>query len=163
MDRYAFMADLVTVAADCVGNTSDRGCPYEVFVSNGEPPADCSHIAAYWTGGSLLPGSDKCNIQMQENFSVSLMRCCLANIGEEFDAGLEDDDARCFVTDFGVLLECLVCNVHEALKPYVRSCQDVVVRAGNPDRSAAGGCMGGTVDISFTRIQPCCPPASSMP
>lgn len=163
MDRYAFMADLLTIAADCVGNASTKGCEYEVFVSNGEPPADYSHIAAYWTGSTVLPGSDKCLIQMRESFSVSLMLCCLSNIGEEFDAGLEDADARCFVNDFGALLECLVCNVGVALKPYVRSCQNIMVEIGNPDRSAAGGCMGGTVDISFTRLQPCCPPASSMP
>lgn len=155
MDRYAFMADLVTVAADCVGNTTARGCPYEVFVSNGEPPADCSHIAAYWTGSSVLPGSEKCIIQVRENFSVSLMLCCLS-MEETFDASVEDAEAKCFVTDFGELFECLICNVQEALKPYVRSCQDVVVKIGNPDRSAAGGCMGGTIDVSFVRFQPCC-------
>lgn len=162
MDRYAFMADLVTTAADCVQNP-ERGCEYDIFVSNGEPPADCSHLAVYWTGATTIPGSEKCLIQMRETFSVSLMLCCLKNIEAEFDPAAEDDDARCFVTDFGNLLECLVCETNRVLANYVRTCQDVVVKVGNPDRSAAGGCMGGTIDISFTRFQPCCPPASSMP
>lgn len=156
MDRYAFMADLVTVAADCVGNTAALGCPYDIFVSNGEPPADCSHIAAYWTGSSVIPGSKKCSAQVRETFSISLMRCCLS-MDVDFDAGTEDAEAKCFVTDFGSLFECLVCHTEDALKAYVRTAQDVLVKVGNPDRSAAGGCMGGTVDISFTRFQPCCP------
>lgn len=163
MDRYGFMADLVTVAADCVNNTAVRGCPYEVFVSNGEPPSDCSHIAAYWSGSSILAGSDKCLIQTRESFRVSFMQCCLTNINPEFDPMLEDDDARCFVTDFGALFECLICETPRVLKNYIRNCQDVVVRVGDPDRMAAGGCMGGTIEISFTRMQPCCAPASSMP
>lgn len=158
MDRYAFMADLVTVAADCVQNTSVRGCQYEVFVSNGEPPADCSHIAAFWTGGTIVPGSDKCLVKVRENFRVSLNRCCLkADMEAEFDPAVEDDDAKCFVTDFGALFECLVCNVQTALKPYIRSCQDVMVKVAQPDNSPQGGCMGGMVDISFVRLQPCCP------
>ena len=116
MDRYAFMADLVTLAADCVGNAAG-GCPYDVFVSPGEPPADCSHIAAYWTGSTVMAGSDKCLIKVREQFSVSLNRCCLRNIGEEFSAALEDDDARCFVTDFGALLHLGTKKEKEALCP----------------------------------------------
>lgn len=156
MDRYGFMADLVTVAADCVSNTPANNCQYEVFVANGEPPQDCSHIAVFWTGGSIIPGSDKCMVSVRETFRVSLNRCCLKNIGEEFDAVLEDDDAKCFANDFGALFECLVCNVQAALKPYIRTCQDVMVSVASPDSSPAGGCMGGMVDISFTRLQPCC-------
>lgn len=156
MDRYAFLADLVTLAADCVGNAAG-GCQYDVFVSPGEPPADCSHIAAYWSGSTILPGSDKCLIKVRESFIVSLNRCCLKNIGEEFSAVLEDDDARCFVTDFGVLFECIICGVADVLKSYVRTCQDVIVRAAQPDRAAAGGCYGGLLEVSFVRLQPCCP------
>lgn len=156
MDRYAFLADLVTEAANCVGNTTN-GCQYEVFVAPGEPPADCSHIAAYWTGSMVMPGSDKCLIKIRETFAVSLNRCCLDNIGEEFDAALEDADAKCFIDDFGAMFECLVCNVAAVLKPYVRSCQDVLVKVGKPDRTASGGCYGGLVEISFVRTQPCPP------
>lgn len=155
MDRYAFLADLVTLAGDCVGN-ADGGCEYEIFVSPGQPPADCSHIAAYWVGSQILPGSDKCLIKVRESFAISFNRCCLKNIGEEFSAALEDDDTRCFIADFGVLFECLVCGVADALKPYVRSCQDVIVKMGEPDRVAEGGCYGGLVEISFVRHQPCC-------
>lgn len=157
MDRYGFMADLVTVAADCVGNTAARDCPYEVFVSNGEPPQDCSHIATFWTGASIVPGSDKCLVKVRETFRVSLSRCCMTNNGAEFDAMAEDADAKCFVTDFGNLFECLVCNVTVALKPYIRTCQDVLVKVASPDLEPRGGCMGGMVDISFIRLQPCCP------
>lgn len=155
MDRYGFMADLVTVAADCVGNSAALGCPYEIFVSNGEPPADCSHIAAYWTNSAVLPGSQKCSVQVRESFSVSLMRCCLS-MDTDFSAAVEDAEAKCFVDDFGALFECLVCRFEEALKPYVRTPTEIAIKVGNPDRSAAGGCMGGTIDISFVRFQPCC-------
>jgi hypothetical protein len=159
MDRYAFLADLVVTASDCVGNAAN-GCQYEVFVSPGEPPSDCSHIAAYWTGSSVMSGSDKCLIKVRENFSISLNRCCLRNIGEVFDAGLEDDDARCFIKDFEALFECLICEVNTVLKPYVRSCQDVVVSVGQPHNTTSGGCYGGVINISFTRHHPCCPPPS---
>ena len=155
MDRYAFLADLVTLAADCVGNAAG-GCQYEVFVSPGEPPADCSHIAGYWSGSSIMRGSDKCLIKVMETFVISLNRCCLKNIGEEFDPGLEDADAKCFIDDFGALFECLVCEVTTVLKPYVRTCQDVIVKVVQPDQTAGGGCYGGTVEISFVRHQPCC-------
>jgi len=155
MDRYAFLADLVTLAADCVGNATG-GCPYEVFVSPGEPPADCSHIAGYWATSAVVAGSDKCLIKVRETFVVSLNRCCLKNVTEEFSPALEDDDARCFIADFGAMFECLICEVSAVLKPYVRTCQDVIVKVGEPDRTAAGGCYGGVVEISFIRHQPCC-------
>lgn len=155
MDRYAFLADLVTLAGDCVGNGAG-GCQYEIFVSTGEPPADCSHIAAYWTGSSVMGGSDKCLIKVRETFAISLNRCCLKSVGDAFDAGLEDADAKCFIDDFGALFECLVCSVADVLKPHVRTCQDVIVKVGQPDRSAMGGCYGGMVEISFVRHQPCC-------
>lgn len=155
MDRYAFLADLVTLAGDCVGN-AEGGCAYEVFVSPGEPPADCSHIAAFWTGSTIERGSDKCLIKVREQFSISLNRCCLKNIGDEFNPALEDDDARCFIADFGALFECLVCGVADVVKPYVRTCQDVIVSVSEPNDAAEGGCYGGVIDISFTRLQPCC-------
>jgi len=155
MDRYAFMADLVTLAADCVGNTLG-GCPYEVFVSNGEPPADCSHIAARWLGGQVLAGSEKCLIKTRERFAVNLNRCCLKNIGEEFDPALEDDDAKCFVTDFGTLYECLICETPSVLNTFVRTCQEIVVRIAETERAPMGGCYGGEIMIEFTRVQPCC-------
>jgi hypothetical protein len=155
MDRYAFLADLVTMAADCVGNASG-GCEYEVFVSPGVPPSDCSHVAAYWIGSEILPSSDKCLVKVRERFAVSLLRCCLKNVGSEFDAVLEDDDARCFITDFGALFECLICEVAGVLRPYVRTCQDVLVKVGQPDSMTDGACYGGIVEVSFVRIQPCC-------
>lgn len=163
MDRYGFLADLVTVAADCVNNTAVRGCPYEVFVSPGEPPADCSHIAGIWTGASIRPGTDKCLIAVEESFAISLNQCCLKNVGEQFDPVLEDDDARCFITDFGALFECLVCNVHTALKPYVRNCQNVEVKVAQPDEEPQGGCYGGVITISFDRFHGCCPPPDPVP
>ena len=162
MDRYGFMADLVTTAADCIENV-DRNCPYNVFVSNGEPPSDCSHIAAYWTGASTTVQSEKCRIVVRENFKVSLSRCCLKNVGEEFDPVAEDADASCFVKDFGDLFDCLVCEAATVLKNYVRTCQDVVVKIASPDHSPSGGCYGGIIDISFIRIHPCCPPPTPGP
>lgn len=162
MDRYGFMADLVTVAADCVANTGTRGCPYDVFVSPGDPPADCSHIAAFWTGSAIRPGTNKCLITVEETFMVSLNMCCLKNVGEEFDPSLEDADAECFVRDFGALFECLVCNVQTALKPYVRNVQDVEVKVAEPEEGPQGGCIGGQIAISFERFHGCCEPASSV-
>lgn len=155
MDRYAFLADLVTLAAGCVDNIGG-GCKYDVFVAPGEPPADCSHIAGYWTGSTIMSGSDKCLIKVREQFSVSLNQCCLKNVGDEFDPALEDQDAKCFIDDFGALFECLVCGVGDVLKPYVRTCQDVIVRMGEPNPVAEGGCYGGVVEVAFTRLQSCC-------
>lgn len=158
MDRYAFMADLVTLAADCIGN---QDCPYEVFVSNGEPPAECGHIAAFWEGSSLTAQSDKCRIVVRENFKVSFNRCCLKNTGEKFDSVAEDSDAQCFLAEFGDLFECLVCEINTVLKQYVRTCQNVTVRVARPDHEPRFGCYGGMIDISFERHKGCCPPVVS--
>jgi hypothetical protein len=155
MDRYSFLADLLAVASDCIEN-ADNGCPYDVFVSPGEPPADCSHIAAYWNGSTMLGGSEKCLMKVRENFTISMNRCCLKNLGEDFDPILEDEDARCFIKDFETMLECVMCNIYEVLKDYVRTGQEVAVSGGMLDRAASGGCYGATIEIAFTRHHSCC-------
>ncbi len=156
MDRYALLADLLITAADCVGNPIN-GCQYDIFVSAGQPPADCTHIAAFWTGSSLMPGSQKCLMKVRESFAISLNRCCLSNVGETFDPGLEDADAQCFLNDFGTLFECLLCEASNVISTYVKTGQDVNVSVAQPDSSADGNCYGGIIEISFIRHQPCCP------
>lgn len=157
MDRYALLADIVTVAANCVGNTTN-GCQYSTFVSNGQPPADCTHIAAYWVSSDVIPGSRQCLTSVRETFRVSLNIACLTNVGEEFDPVKEDNDAMCFLTDFGNLLECLICEAEPVIATYVNTGNNVSVSAAVPDNMVRGMAYGGFIDIKFTRVQPCnCP------
>ena len=157
MDRYALLADVVTVAGNCVGNATG-GCPYSVFVSNGQPPADCTHIAAYWVSSTILGKPQRCLTPVRETFRVSLNIACLTNIGEEFDPAKEDADAMCFLTDFGNLFECLVCDVEPIIATYVNTGNSVSVSSAVPDNLVRGMAYGGYIDISFTRNQPCdCP------
>lgn len=153
MDRYAFLSDLVTAAANCVPNAP--GCEYDVFVGLGIPPADCSHIAAYFVGTAMLPQSSNCHMMMRERYELMLNRCCLRNIGDEFDAGLEDDDALCFLRDFGALMECIACELPTIIQPYVRTAQNVSFKAARADTQSEGGCYSGIIAIEFDRRQPC--------
>lgn len=153
MDRYGFLADLVTAAANCVPNAP--GCEYDVFVGVGVPPQDCSYISANWTGSIMRPASAQCRMLMHETFELTLNRCCLKNIGEDFDPVLEDDDAQCFIRDFGTLVECVACELPNILLPYVKTAQAVSFGAARLDPTADGGCYGGSITIGFDRVQPC--------
>lgn len=155
MDRYAFLTDLVTAAADCVPNAPD--CTYDVFVGLGEPPQDCSMIAGYWRGAAMLPVSANCRMMMQERFDLILTRCCLKNVGENFDPALEDDDALCFYRDFGALMECMACDLKTIIEPYVRTAQNVSFRGAETDPEVAAGCYTAGIAITFDRYQPCPP------
>ena len=155
MDRYAFLSDLVTAAANCVPNAP--GCEYDVFVGLGSPPQECSYIAAYWVGAIMLPVSANCRMVMREQFELTLNRCCLRNIGEEFDPALEDDDALCFIRDFGSMLECIACELPAVLEPYVRTAQNVSLKASRLDQVSDAGCYSGAIAIEFDRVQPCPP------
>jgi hypothetical protein len=155
MDRYAFLTELVTAAADCVPNAPD--CTYDVFVGLGDPPQDCSMIAGFWRGATMLPQAANCRLAVRERFDLILTRCCLKNVGENFDPLLEDDDARCFYRDFGALFECLACDIKDILSPYVKTAQVPSLRVADMDGEVNAGCYTAGIAIEFDRYQPCPP------
>jgi hypothetical protein len=155
MDRYAFLADLVTAAANCVPNAP--GCEYDVFVGIGIPPQECSYISASWVGTQMRHDSAKCRMMMVETFEIVLNRCCMKNTGESFDSALEDEDAQCFIRDFGALVECMACSIDDVLLLYVRTAQEVSFKSARLDPTSDGFCYGGTIAVSFERVQPCPP------
>lgn len=155
LDRYALLSNVLVIAGQCL-DLSAPTCEYEVFVGLGDPPQDCSVLSARYLGGRLT-GADfgKCILPVEEEFEIILTRCCLTNTGEEFDPVKEDNDARCFLDDFGTLFECLACYITSEVIAD-NSCRDPFIRVFDLDDTVRGNCYTGRIRFGFTKSISCC-------
>lgn len=145
-------ANILSLARECL---EPFECPYDVFVSNGDPPADCSSISAHWRDAQIDNASNQCHTVINESLEVTLIRCCQTNDTMDFDPVKEDADARCFLRDFGNLFECLVCRVKEVLGAVDSTCANPFVQIASAE-GVQGGCATGRIIISFQHVQNCC-------
>lgn len=154
LDRYAILANALVVARDCIGITD---CEFDTFVSLGDPPQECSQLTGRYLREDVRPAieGDRCRQTLSPEFEIIFNRCCLTNNPEDFSPSLEDDDARCFMDDFGTLLECLVCYLGQQL-PQDVACKNQYVRASTVDDVSQGGCYTGRIRFGFDVMISCC-------
>lgn len=154
IDRYGMLAAVVAEAADCVGNASD--CTYQTFVGLGSPPSDCSLISASWVGDSMRR-ADRCRNVVDSNFELRIVRCCLTNTGEEFDAMKEDADAACFLADYEAMLNCLLCSVKDIVNQHGFGCDEQPITGSMLDENVMGNCYGAVFQMTLRHTVTCCP------
>jgi hypothetical protein len=85
--------------------------------------------------------------------AVSITRCC-ANEQIDFDPALEDSEAKCFLDDAELLLQCIHCNAKTALEPWIVGCNPVILDIQFDDE-AEGGCYSATIRIEIPK-DVCC-------
>lgn len=151
MSFYAVMSALLVDVRACIG---DVNCDYTMFVSMGEPPAEltsCNQLYAYFDGSELLDESDQCNKFYKNTIIFGITRCCSYDGQITWDAGREDGEAQCFLTDLQTLQECLVCNAPAIIEAqYRQMCNDTIQVAAvqlNPERQ--GDCYTAYVSLEF--------------
>lgn len=136
---------------DCLDQPT---CEYQSFVTLGDPPQNCSYIAASWAGSQAAFTDRRCENYTEESWTITINHCCLKNDRElEFNPVLEDSDAQCFLADFDLIYECLICNLGELL-PSI-DCEDRFVRSARPDQSVRGTCYFAEIEFGF-RYKICC-------
>lgn len=130
------------------------GCEYDTFVSMGIPPAVCNSIAAYF-GEAIRSGTDssECILVTDDTFYITITRCCAES--EEFNSAAEEAEAKCFLEDLELLMQCLHCNIAAVMDPFTDDCSPIIDSI-IADRVREGGCYSATITISFAQVN-CCP------
>lgn len=154
MSLYTISALILSEIQLCL---VDNTCKYDYFVSMGEPPADCSSISTYYLGSNIIDkNANPCIKTRIDKFEVMITRCCMEQ-NPNFDPVVEDRNAKCFLDDYEIILDCLVCNINDALAQYNINCKLNNVRGSGTDRAPMGGCYSGSINIEIERFIGCCP------
>lgn len=102
-------------------------CEYATYVGTGRPTADCNSIV-FWPSISSYNGlrMDRCvRSYRTERATITLTRIC-GNVDSQvqFDPAREDKDAQCFYEDLERIVQCLICDTNDVLKPFRIDCGD---------------------------------------
>lgn len=149
---FAGLVELRDLIVACLGDT----CEYKVFISLGEPPADCNSIALWYSSSSRnrSDNSDCITQYLDSTLNITITRCCVtADASPTFSPAQEQKDAECFYADFESLLTCLTCN--DILDDWITSC-GANISSIRWDNSKSGGCYSATISLFFTE-EICCP------
>lgn len=147
------------VIGDCLGQ-----CEYELFVSQGRPPAECSSIAV-WPAMSTRAEArvQRCHHPRRESLVVTLTRCCaVVDAQDVYQPQIEDREARCFSRDLDRILRCLACNLPAALKANGMRCDEQLVGEVTFDEQRMGDCYSANIRLDTSRLLGCdCEPPAA--
>lgn len=149
---YQILRDLLDQIVECLGDP----CPYQVFVSRGYPPADCSSIAAWYSNSNRASENQDCQTTIYDtDLKFTITHCCVTpDTGIGFDFEREEIEAECFLTNLAAIRECLSCSATDTVSQYILGC-GALVTSVVADPEARGGCYSATVTIAIEEDD-CC-------
>lgn len=149
---YSVLRDLLDQIVTCLGDP----CPYQVLVSRGMPPADCSSIAAWYGGSRRDRDSAECATDLYEtSLSFTVTHCCITpDQGVGFDFEREEIEAECFLENLMAIRECLACEATAVVGSRMTGC-GALVSSVSVDPEPRGGCYSATIRVDIVESE-CC-------